>query len=91
MKSTIPILALLASIAFTQSFPECTRELARTDECADVINANACYNKNRFRAGTGTLSCIEGKDNAEKSKKVCKCCSCVGKVMCDWATSQKLC
>jgi hypothetical protein len=89
MKLSIGLLTFWVALAMSQG-QECTKELIRTDECADVINANACYNKNRFN-GAGTLDCVDGKDKADKAKKICKCCSCVGKVMCDWATKQKLC
>ncbi|KAL5381838.1 hypothetical protein PMIN06_006852 [Paraphaeosphaeria minitans] len=81
-------LAILVSTSLAQSYPECTPELVRTDECAGVINANACYNKMGFR-NAQTLQCIEGKDEAEKKRRACKCCNCVGKVMCDWVTKQK--
>ena len=59
--------ALLA-LAAAQTYPECTMELARTDDCAAVINANACYNK--FRWNAQTLTCIDGTDNAAKQKMV---------------------
>ncbi|KAF2634833.1 hypothetical protein P280DRAFT_412899 [Massarina eburnea CBS 473.64] len=90
MKLSIEILALWVSVALGQSFPECTRTLARTDECASVINANACYNQNRFN-GAATLACIDGTNDADRKKKVCQCCTCVGSVMCSWATKQKYC
>lgn len=68
MKLSIGLISFwFASVALAQG-QECTKELIRTDECADVINANACYNKNRFR-GTATFDCVDGKDRAEKSKK----------------------
>ncbi|KAH7063933.1 hypothetical protein BKA63DRAFT_538409 [Paraphoma chrysanthemicola] len=89
MRFTLPTISLLCALAAAQTFPECTREVARTDDCAAVINANACYNK--FRWNAQTLTCIDGTNNAEKQKKVCKCCNCVGKVMCDYATKQKFC
>ncbi|KAH3944782.1 hypothetical protein HBH98_145220 [Parastagonospora nodorum] len=81
--------AVILGIASAQTYPECTMEAARSDDCAAVINANACYNK--FKWNSQTLTCIDGTDNAVKAKKVCKCCTCVGKVMCDWATKQKMC
>ncbi|PSN71552.1 hypothetical protein BS50DRAFT_547000 [Corynespora cassiicola Philippines] len=84
------LVGLWVAGAVGQQTAECTRELARTDECADVINANACYNKYRFR-DTQTLSCIDGKDNKERSRKACKCCSCVGAVMCSWVDKNRLC
>lgn len=43
-------------------------EAARSDDCAAVINANACYNK--FKWNAQTLTCIDGTDNAVKAKKV---------------------
>ena len=49
---------------------ECTRKLAATNDCADVINPNACYNQYKF-SGTRTLSCIEGKSDADRQRKVC--------------------
>ena len=69
MKNLAALLAAFISVAFAQNYPECTAELVRTDECAGVINANACYNKNRFQ-NAQTLQCIEGKDDAEKKKRV---------------------
>ncbi|KAF1975689.1 hypothetical protein BU23DRAFT_66514 [Bimuria novae-zelandiae CBS 107.79] len=87
MKLSLSLLAIVLSSALAQTYPECTAELVRTDDCAGVINANACYNK--FRWNAQTLTCIEGKDDAEKKKRACKCCNCVGKTMCDWVTKQK--
>ncbi|KXX74305.1 hypothetical protein MMYC01_208564 [Madurella mycetomatis] len=54
MKLTSPLalLALFFAIALGQEFPECTKELIRTDDCADVINPNACYNQFRWSART---------------------------------------
>ena len=69
MKYCAGFLALLLSVAFAQKYPECTAELVRTDECAGVINANACYNKNRFQ-NAQTLQCIEGKDDTERKMRV---------------------
>jgi hypothetical protein len=69
MKFTLGLFALWATVVLGQQAQECTRELARTDDCASVINANACYNKQRFR-NKQTLQCIDGKDDAEKAKKV---------------------
>ncbi|OTA69638.1 hypothetical protein K449DRAFT_429104 [Hypoxylon sp. EC38] len=82
------VFAFWLTVAVSQQFPECTRELAETDDCADVINANACYNQFRFRDNQ-TLSCIGGTDNNARAKKACECCSCVGKQMCDWVTKQR--
>jgi hypothetical protein len=69
MKSPLPILALLLTFATAQSYPECTAEVARTDACAAVIDANACYNKVGFR-NAQTLTCIDGTSDADKKKKV---------------------
>ncbi|KAH9884370.1 hypothetical protein F4778DRAFT_564404 [Xylariomycetidae sp. FL2044] len=88
MKLILGLFSLLTATALGQTFPECTRELAATDDCADVINANACYNKFRF-TGTQTLTCIGGTDQADKIRKACQCCSCVGAVMCNWVQTQR--
>lgn len=69
MKLPIEFIAVWVTMALGQTAPVCTQELARTDECADVINANACYNQDRFK-GAATLQCIDGKDNADKARKV---------------------
>ena len=66
--SFTPVLLLLGT-ALGQQFPECTRELAETDECADVINANACYNQFRF-TDRRTLTCIGGTDDNDRIRKV---------------------
>ncbi|KAF2462721.1 uncharacterized protein BDR25DRAFT_247842 [Lindgomyces ingoldianus] len=68
MKLSLGIIALWFAIAHGQNAAECTRELARTDDCAAVIDANACYNQNRFN-NAQTLQCIDGKDNADRAKK----------------------
>ena len=73
MHISFAFMAVLSALAAAQTYPECTRELARTDDCAAVINANACYNK--FRWNAQTLTCIDGTDNAEKQKKVHHECS----------------
>jgi hypothetical protein len=67
IKSPLP--NLLLSLATAQSYPECTAEVARTDACAAVIDANACYNKVGFR-NAQTLTCIDGTSDADKKKKV---------------------
>ena len=69
MKLTLSLLAMFLSTALAQTYAECTAELARTDDCAGVINANACYNKMGFR-NAQTLQCIEGKNDAEKKTRV---------------------
>ncbi|KAH6877665.1 hypothetical protein BKA58DRAFT_435395 [Alternaria rosae] len=64
----LAILATLLTLSAAQTYPECTAEVARSDDCAAVINANACYNK--FRWNAQTLTCIDGNDNAVKQKKI---------------------
>ncbi|CAE7187277.1 hypothetical protein PTTW11_07118 [Pyrenophora teres f. teres] len=59
----------LITIVFAQIYPECTAEVAQTDDCAAVINANACYNK--FRWNSQTLTCIDGDNNTVKQRQVC--------------------
>lgn len=68
MKLSLAFTPFWLTIALGQ-FPECTRELAATDECADVINANACYNQFRF-TDNRTLSCIGGTDDNDRARKV---------------------
>jgi hypothetical protein len=63
------VFLLFLTLTTAQTYPECTMDLARSDDCAAVINANACYNK--FRWNAQTLTCIDGTDNAVKTKKVC--------------------
>ncbi|KAK4234630.1 hypothetical protein C8A03DRAFT_47091 [Achaetomium macrosporum] len=70
-------------------FPECTQELLRTDDCAVVVNPTACYNQ--FRWSTRTLGCIDGTNDADRKRKACKCCSCVGTVMCNWVKQNRFC
>lgn len=109
MIPAFPFINFFFALAAAQTYPECTFDVARSDDCAAVINANACYNK--FRWNAQTLTCIDGDNDAEKKRKVCDdlpyenaikdvetkvtkvcaCCSCVGKVMCDWATKQRYC
>ncbi|KAI1375123.1 hypothetical protein F4677DRAFT_446628 [Hypoxylon crocopeplum] len=68
MKFSLASAILWATVALSQQIPACSRELAETDDCADVINANACYNQFRFRDNQ-TLSCIGGTDNNDRAKK----------------------
>ncbi|KAI0182700.1 hypothetical protein EV127DRAFT_378303 [Xylaria flabelliformis] len=75
-----------APLAFGQA-QTCTQEMIASDDCAAVIDANACYNK--FRWNAQTLTCIDGVDNADRQRKACLCCSCVGTVMCNWVKSQR--
>jgi len=73
MKLSLGCLTLWLAIVAAQSYPECTANVARTDECASVINANACYNKFGFR-NAQALTCIDGTSDAEKKKKVSASC-----------------
>ncbi|KAI0597039.1 hypothetical protein F4775DRAFT_562217 [Biscogniauxia sp. FL1348] len=68
--SSLALLFLWTAAALGQQAAECTRELAATDDCADVINANACYNQFRFTSRQ-TLTCIGGTDDADRIRKVC--------------------
>lgn len=70
MKFSLSMFAFLVSTSLAQTYPECTAEMVRTDDCAGVIDANACYNKMGFR-NAQTLQCIEGKDDAQKKMRVC--------------------
>ncbi|KAH8900643.1 hypothetical protein GQ53DRAFT_835596 [Thozetella sp. PMI_491] len=90
MRLSLGLLTLWLGVALSQTVPECTKEMVASDDCADVIDANACYNKFRF-SGTQTLTCIGGTDNKDKARKACKCCGCVGAQMCKWVQQQKLC
>ncbi|KAI5926706.1 hypothetical protein F4810DRAFT_653169 [Camillea tinctor] len=85
--SSLAFVFLWATTALSQQVTECTAELAATDDCADVINANACYNQFRFNSRQ-TLTCIGGTDDADRIRKACKCCSCVAQAMCTWVTQQ---
>lgn len=69
MKVSFALITGFVAATLAQTYPECTAELVRTDDCAGVIDANACYNKFGFR-NAQTLQCIEGKDDAEKKKRV---------------------
>ncbi len=66
MKLPLWAMALWLAIALGQT-TECTRELASSNDCADVIDPSACYNEYRF--GARTLQCIEGKDDADRARK----------------------
>ncbi|KAK5627017.1 hypothetical protein RRF57_002732 [Xylaria bambusicola] len=46
----------------------CTQEMIASDDCAAVIDANACYNE--FRWNAQTLQCIDGKDNTDRQRKI---------------------
>ncbi|GAW16527.1 hypothetical protein ANO14919_059570 [Xylariales sp. No.14919] len=83
--SGILVLSLAArAIGRTQT---CTQEMIASNDCAAVINANACYNE--FRWNAQTLQCIAGTDNADRQRKACLCCSCVGTVMRNWVKTQR--
>jgi hypothetical protein len=69
MKISHGLVVAWVALAQCQTYPECTRELLRTDDCAAVANPNACYNQ--FRWNTRTLSCIDGTDDADRKRKVC--------------------
>ncbi|KAH6651248.1 hypothetical protein F5144DRAFT_477367 [Chaetomium tenue] len=83
------LITLFLGTALGQNYPECTRELLRTDDCAAVANPNACYNQ--FRWSARTLSCIDGENDTQRKQRACKCCSCVGTVMCNWVTQNRYC
>lgn len=68
MHISFAVTSLLAALAAAQTYPACTAEAARSDDCAAVINANACYNK--FRWNAQTLTCIDGTDTKLKQQKV---------------------
>ena len=70
MKLSLALFSLWTATALGQAGQTCTAELVQSDDCASVINANACYNQNRFAKGNGTLGCIEGTDNNDKARKV---------------------
>lgn len=69
LTTSLGLFAIFSGSALTQEFPECTKELIRTDDCAAVINPTACYNQ--FRWSPPTLSCIEGADDEERKRRVC--------------------
>ncbi|KAB5566331.1 hypothetical protein GE09DRAFT_1218597 [Coniochaeta sp. 2T2.1] len=92
MKLPIALLNIalwLAATASAQQATTCTSDLVVTDDCTDVMNPIACYNQ--YRWNTRTLSCIEGTNDTERKRKACKCCSCIGTVMCNWVKTQKYC
>ncbi|KAI0143792.1 hypothetical protein GGR57DRAFT_507766 [Xylariaceae sp. FL1272] len=85
MRLSTPLYLLLSTTTYAQT-QTCTREMVDSDDCAAVIDANACYNE--FRWNAQTLQCIDGTDNADRQRKACLCCSCVGTVMCNWVKTQ---
>ncbi|KAL2168322.1 hypothetical protein VTG60DRAFT_7366 [Thermothelomyces hinnuleus] len=87
--TSLGLFAIFSGAVLGQEFQECTKELIRTDDCAAVINPTACYNQ--FRWTSRTLSCIDGVDDAERKRRACLCCSCVGDVMCNWVRQNRFC
>ncbi len=69
MKVSLGLFTLLVTVALSQTVPDCTADMVASDDCAAVIDANACYNEFRF-SGTQTLSCIAGKDDKERKRRV---------------------
>ncbi|KAI1186551.1 hypothetical protein F5B17DRAFT_431472 [Nemania serpens] len=66
MKLSAALVLFSAALAFGQA-QTCTPEMIASDDCAAVIDANACYNA--FRWNAQTLQCIDGKDNADRQRK----------------------
>lgn len=72
MKSTLGLIAFWFATALAQqAAAECPSDMVITDDCAAVINPAACYNMYQFR-NRQVLSCIEGTDDADRSRKVRK-------------------
>lgn len=67
MKLSAALALFSAALALGQA-QTCTQEMIASDDCAAVIDANACYNA--FRWNAQTLQCIDGKDNADRQRKV---------------------
>ncbi|GAW26437.1 putative cytoplasmic dynein 1 heavy chain [Rosellinia necatrix] len=61
------VLLLSAAPAALGQAQTCTQEMIASDDCAAVIDANACYNQ--FRWNAQTLQCIDGKDNTDRQRK----------------------
>ncbi|KAI0425056.1 hypothetical protein F5Y09DRAFT_322725 [Xylaria sp. FL1042] len=66
MKVSAALLLTSVALALGQT-QTCTQEMIASDDCAAVIDANACYNE--FRWNAQTLQCIDGKDNADRQRK----------------------
>jgi hypothetical protein len=66
MKISAALVLLSAGLAIGQA-QTCTQEMIASDDCAAVIDANACYNE--YRWNTQTLQCIDGKDNTDRQRK----------------------
>ncbi|TPX15345.1 uncharacterized protein E0L32_004622 [Thyridium curvatum] len=69
MKIPVAVLTLWVAACLGQQQTVCTNEMATSDDCADVINPIACYNQFGFN-GARTLNCIDGKNDADKKRKV---------------------
>jgi hypothetical protein len=69
MKASLALIALWLAMAAGQTVPACSADLVRSDDCTDVIDANACYNEFRW-SGTQSLQCIGGANNTERARKV---------------------
>lgn len=68
MKFSVAIVLLPAASVVVGQTQTCTQEMIASDDCAAVIDANACYNE--FRWNAQTLQCIDGTDNADRQRKV---------------------
>lgn len=68
MKLPLTIVTLWLAMVYAQQAAVCDNDLATSDDCTDVLNPIACYNQ--YRWNTRTLSCIEGKDDADRKRKV---------------------
>ncbi|KAI1818666.1 hypothetical protein GGS20DRAFT_581420 [Poronia punctata] len=66
MKPSAALTVLSATLVFGQE-QTCTQEMIASDDCAAVIDANACYNE--FRWNARTLQCIDGVDDADRKRK----------------------
>ncbi|KAI1177771.1 hypothetical protein F4777DRAFT_163658 [Nemania sp. FL0916] len=66
MKLSGALVLFSAALVFGQA-QTCTQEMIASDDCAAVIDANACYNA--FRWNAQTLQCIDGVDNADRQRK----------------------
>jgi hypothetical protein len=67
MKLSAMLAVLSAALSLGQTAQTCTQDMIASDDCAAVIDANACYNE--YRWNTQTLQCIDGKDNTDRQRK----------------------
>ncbi|KAK3686220.1 hypothetical protein B0T22DRAFT_483117 [Podospora appendiculata] len=88
MKLPLALMTICLAMALGQQVDDCPIALLRTDDCADVINPNACYNEFRFTSAR-TLQCIDGKDDKDRARKART--ACVGATMCNWVKTNKFC